>query len=124
MAKDGSKRVEIAGIDDKRQITAVFAGTMAGEFLPPLLIYQGKTAKCLPLVEFRSDWHIIYTENHWSNEKTMFDYVNKILVPYIEKKRKHLQVDLQVQALVLFERFRGQCTNFFWICSKPIGSSL
>ncbi len=79
MAKEGSKRVEIAGIDDKRQITAVFAGTMAGEFLPPQLIYQGKTAKCLPLVEFPSDWHITYTENHWSNEKTMFDYVNKVL---------------------------------------------
>ncbi len=60
MAKEGSKRVEIAGIDNKRQITAVFAGTMAGEFLPPQLIYQGKAAKCLPLVEFPSDWHITY----------------------------------------------------------------
>ena len=44
----GSKRVEIAGISDKRQITAVFCGTMAGEFLPPQLIYQGKTTACLP----------------------------------------------------------------------------
>ena len=28
MAKEGSKRVEIARIDDKRQITIVFGGTM------------------------------------------------------------------------------------------------
>ena len=54
MAKEGSKRVEIAGIDDKRQITAVFGGTMAGDFLPPQLIYQGKTSKCLPSVDFPS----------------------------------------------------------------------
>ena len=30
MAKLGSKRVEIASIDDKRQTTAVFGGSMAG----------------------------------------------------------------------------------------------
>ena len=44
MATVGSKCVEICGVDDKRQITAVFAGT---HFLPPQLMYQGKTTKCL-----------------------------------------------------------------------------
>ena len=34
MAEEGSKRVEIAGKDDKRQLTAVFAGSMNGEFYP------------------------------------------------------------------------------------------
>ena len=33
MDKDGSKRVEIAGVDDKQQITAVFAGSLTGDFL-------------------------------------------------------------------------------------------
>ena len=47
MAKEGSKKVPIAGVDDKRQITAVFAATMEGDFLPPQLIYQGKTTDCL-----------------------------------------------------------------------------
>ena len=32
MELEGAKRVEIAGKDDKRQITAVFAGSMAGDF--------------------------------------------------------------------------------------------
>ena len=31
MATEGSKRVEISGLGDKRQITAVFAGTLSGE---------------------------------------------------------------------------------------------
>lgn len=45
MEKRGTKRVEIEGIDDKRQITAMFACTLSGKFL---LIYQGTTQKCLP----------------------------------------------------------------------------
>ena len=38
--KEGTKRVEIVAVDDKRQITAVFAGTLTGDFLPPQLIYM------------------------------------------------------------------------------------
>ena len=30
----GTKHVEIAAADDKRQITAVFAGSLTGAFLP------------------------------------------------------------------------------------------
>ena len=50
MEMDGAKRVEIAGKDDKRQITAVFAGSVAGDFLPIQLVYKGKTPHCLPNV--------------------------------------------------------------------------
>ena len=52
MADEGSKRVEIVGADDKRQITSVFAITPLGDFLAPQLIYQGTTTKCLPNVRF------------------------------------------------------------------------
>lgn len=31
----------------KRQITAVLAGSMAGDFLPVQLVYQGKISHCL-----------------------------------------------------------------------------
>ena len=47
MEKKGMKRVEIAAVDDKRQITAIFACTLSGKFLPIQLIYQGTTPKCL-----------------------------------------------------------------------------
>ena len=52
MEQEGAKRVEIAGKDDKQQITAVLACTMNGDFLPLQLVYQGKTPRCLPQVEF------------------------------------------------------------------------
>ena len=33
MAPEGSRRVEVAGQEDKMQITATFASTLSGEFL-------------------------------------------------------------------------------------------
>uniref|UniRef100_A0A1X7UK18 DDE-1 domain-containing protein n=1 Tax=Amphimedon queenslandica TaxID=400682 RepID=A0A1X7UK18_AMPQE len=40
MAKEGSTRVAVPGTNDKRPITALFAGTMSGDFLPPQIIYS------------------------------------------------------------------------------------
>ena len=55
IANKGSKRVEMKGIEDKRQITAVFCGTLCGEFLPIQLIYTGKTDRCHPSYSFPLD---------------------------------------------------------------------
>ena len=76
MELKGSKRIEIAGISDKRQITAVFCGTLTGDFLPPQIIYQGKTTACLPRYKFSEDWKVTYTHNHWSNECTCNESVH------------------------------------------------
>ena len=111
MEQKGAKRIEVAGIDDKRQITAVFAAAATGEFLPMQLIYAGKTPKCLPKFPFPKDWSITFTENRWSNEETMKDYVVKIIVPYVKKKREELKLADDHPALVLFDIFKGQCTN-------------
>ena len=71
MAPSGSRHVEIVGMGDKRQITAVFAGSFSGDFLPRQLIYTGKTPACHPNdITFPADWHITHTENHWANEST------------------------------------------------------
>ena len=43
MNKAKAKRVVIANSDDKWQITAVFAATMTGEYLPMQLICKGTT---------------------------------------------------------------------------------
>ena len=58
MAKQGSKKVKIAGVDDKRQISVVLAGSLTGELLPLQLVYLSKTKKCLPKVKFPDDWLI------------------------------------------------------------------
>ena len=73
MDKQGSKRIEIAGRDDKRLITAIFCGSAVGEFLPVQVIYKGKTKRCHPRFQFPPDWHITHSPQHWSTEETMLD---------------------------------------------------
>lgn len=65
MGKEGVKQVEFAGKDDDRQITAVLTSTISEDFLPPQIIYQGKTTRCLPQVDFPIGWHIPYFTNYW-----------------------------------------------------------
>ena len=113
MAAEGSKRVEVIGKDDKRQLTAVLAGTLDGDFLPPQIIYQGTTTRCLPKHEFPKMWHITYSANHWSNEETMTEYADNILIPYIIEKRKSLILSEGYPALVIFDNFKAQCTSAF-----------
>ena len=108
----GKKRIEIVGSEDKRQ--AVFAGSLARDFLPIQLVYKGKTQRCLPVgVQFPPDWDITYSHNHWSNEETMHNYAEKIIFPYIVKKREELKLAPDHRAVVIFDAFNGQCTENF-----------
>ena len=111
MAEEGCKRVEIDGKDDKRQITVVFACSMAGDFLPPQLIYQGKTTRCLPKFNFPSDWSITYSPNHWSNEGTMEEYIRHVIFPYLSQMKEKLKLSSGYPALLLYDNFKGQCTE-------------
>ena len=95
MQSEGAKKVEIIAKDDKRQITIVFAGSLKGDVLPLQVIYQGKTPRCLPSVKLPSNWHITFSENHWSNEDTMHDYVMKIILPYVSSKKEKVLSWLQ-----------------------------
>ena len=52
LAKRNSANVTIAGSSEKRTITATFAVSLPGNFLPPQLIYGGKTTQSLPKYEF------------------------------------------------------------------------
>ena len=108
MEVKGAKRVEITGIDDKRQITAVFAYSMD---FPMQLVYQGKTEKCHLTFQFPCDWHITHSPNHWCNEGTMKDYIRKMLVPYVDAKRQELKLRCDQRALVIYDKFKAQCTQ-------------
>ena len=111
MEVEGSKRVEVAGKYDKKQITAVLGGSCVGDFLPPQIIYQGKTPHCLPNYDFPEKWNITYSANHWSNETMMKEYIDNILLPYVKEKRRNLNLADDYPALVLFDNFKAQCTS-------------
>ena len=110
MEQKGSKRVELAGLNDKCQKIAVFCATPADEFLPVQLIYQGKTTASLSRFAFPDDWDITFTPNHWSNEDKTKEYINNIIIPYIQRKRKELKLSPSHPALSIYDEFKGQLT--------------
>ena len=108
MNRAGEKVITIAHSDDKRQITAVFAATMTGKYLPPQLIYKGKTVRCHPKVDVPKGWDIWHSDNHWSTEETMKRFIEKIIVPFISQKRQSLDLPTSQPALAIIDCFRGQ----------------
>ena len=102
MEKEGAKIVPIAHSDDKRQSTAVLTITVAGEYLPPQLLYQGKTPKCHPQISFLTGWDVWHSHNHWSNEITMKHYIDNIIAPFVLR--------FNHPAIAIFDNFRGQTT--------------
>ena len=110
MDREGTRRVEMVGAKDKRQITALFCCTLQGDFLPMQLIYKGKTSWCHPKFKFPPGWHITHAPKHWSTEETMVQYIHNIIFPYVELVREQIQND-NASALVIMDNFKGQVTD-------------
>ena len=91
---------------DKWQITALFCGSLLGDFLPIQVIYKGKTTRCHPHFKFPTDWHITHSPKHWSTEQTMLQYVDNIITPYVERVREILGENKA--AVVVMDNFKGQ----------------
>ena len=100
--------MKIAGLSDKRQITAVFCGSATGEFLSIQLIYGEKTNQCHPRYQFPSNWHITHSPNHWSNKETMLAYIDEITVPFVSRVREDLSVDGNRQPWLSLTSSRGR----------------
>jgi hypothetical protein len=84
----GSEHVAVIGAEDKRQITACIASSMDGNFLPLQLVFQGKTPRCLPPdtpASLASLAHLTFSDNHWSSQTTMKEYIEKIIMPYANR---------------------------------------
>ena len=109
--EERSQQVELAGLNDKWQITAVLCGSLTGVFLPPRVIYKGKTGRWHPTFNFPCDWRITNSENQWANEDTTVDYINNIIVPYLQQVRKILYLNNDHPALAIYDCFRGQVTE-------------
>ena len=77
----GVDSVPIANVDDKRQITATFCINIVGDFLPVQLIYGGITDKCHPKVKFPESFCTTHSQNHWSHEDIVMEYLKKIILP-------------------------------------------
>jgi hypothetical protein len=102
----GSSDVAVVGADDKRQITACVAASLRGDLLPLQLIFQGKTARCLPpttpaSIAARVD--ITCSDTHWSTLETMQRWVVKVLLPHSERMIKAHALDSDAHLLLLLD---------------------
>jgi hypothetical protein len=111
LAEKGAKQVPIAQSTNRKQITGNLAVTATGEILPMQLIYQGKTKACLPKTKFPDGFHVTMTPNHWSNETTCKEYVEKILDPYFVALRKSKGLPEDQTCLVVSDVFKAQQTD-------------
>ena len=111
MNKKGESNVPILGTSDYRQITGTFAITLSGKFLPMQLIYQGTTDRCHPKYKFPDDFHITHTSNHWANEGTSIDLLNKVILPYVKQTREDLGLQEDFPWLYICDVFKAQWTD-------------
>ena len=84
---------------------------MHGKFLPMQLIYKGSTDRCHPPYNFPENFHATHTKNHWSNETTSIDLIEKIIKPYVVKTRVELSLAEDFPWLLISDVFRGQWTD-------------
>ena len=103
----GEKTVQIEGIDGKRQITATFAISMSGEFLPIQIFYEGKTKRYLPKYTFPASFDITFSENHWSNTEKSLSFWNKIVFPHFKNFPKAKGYPDEQMSLIIMDIFKG-----------------
>lgn len=111
MDKKNEKLVPIANSADYRQVTGTFSISLSGVFLPMQIIYQGKTARCHPTFDFPEEFNITHSINHWSNEEKSIELINKVLVPYVQKKKKELGFRSSKKWLLIADVFKAQWTD-------------
>jgi hypothetical protein len=104
--RKGSAAVATIGAEDKRQITAVVASSLHGDLLPLQLIFAGKTDRCLPPATFDSKAarvHLTCSENHWSSQETMRQWLQEVLQPYINRCIAEHQLNSDASAVLVLD---------------------
>ena len=113
MADSKLKQVPVTGKEEKRQITAVVASTLAGDLLPLQLVFTGQDKnktqqKAVPelsevLKKRTEEWHLTQTYNHWSSLDSMKDYIKKIIDPWVRTMGKALRCKTPPHAVLILD---------------------
>ena len=97
---------------ERKKITRTFTITVSGSFLPMQTIYKGMTNRYLTKgVDFPADFDVTCTANHWSNESKAIQHLEKIVFPYVERKKQELNLPLDQKAMLIFDVFKGIVTE-------------
>ena len=111
LAKRSTSTVSIKGVADKRMITGTFTISLDGKFLPMQVIYAGKTDRSIPNVDFPKEFSLSANPKHFSNEEQSLKILKEIIIPYMQKERERLGLDISHPGLLIMDVFRGQTTS-------------
>ena len=106
MVPKSAKKVGMAGIADKRNITLTLTVSMDRKALPFQAIYKGKTKQSLPKVTFPTGFSLSANMKHHSNTREVLTHLKEIPIPYVEAERKKIGNSDQF-ALLIWDVFRG-----------------
>ena len=101
------KNVPIKGVDDKRQISATFAVSSTGKFLPIQLICTGTTRHSLPKYDFPVSFSVRFTKNHWSNTDKSIKFFDEIIFCYPQKVKEEKRLPEEQHSVVIMDIFKG-----------------
>ena len=107
LAKKGSRAVAREDFQDKRQITAMVAHTMDGRMLPVQLVFAGKSLRVLPtltsheVAEYRP--LLCATENHWSNDESIKLWVERVVVPFLLRRKRVLKLKADHPSMLVWD---------------------
>ena len=108
MASKNSPSVPIKGLPDKMNVMLTFFISLWGEFSPMQIIYQGKTSRSQPVgFKFPNGFAVSQNEKHYSNEAETLSPIDKVIKPFVERKKKELKLPLTQKALLITEVFNG-----------------
>ena len=65
------------------------------------------------IIEFPPKRNVWHSENHWSNEATLMRYAEKVLLPFMKKKREAMDLEDTHSCAAILDVFRGQQTPAF-----------
>ena len=90
------------------------AQTLNGEILPFQLIYKGKTARLLPLVQFPTGFCSSYNPKHWINDEETIRSLVEVIQPYLCIVKEELGLPIEQKSLILWDAFRARGTNKYF----------
>jgi hypothetical protein len=98
-AQTGSKQVPVVSGEKKWAFTLVTSVCVNGALIPLQVTYKGKLAASLPSINSVSMkdslavgmlFSISSTDTHWLTHEMMHEFINKILSPHFEQKKRNL----------------------------------
>lgn len=96
------------------------AGALSGDVLPPQVIYKGKQTRATQSTTFLMTG-TLHIQKIIGQTNTSFRYLDKFIVPYVNKVRNELGLPLRQKALIILDFFSAQLSEEFRERMKELG---